>query len=588
VTVLSALNGYYDRLAANGGAPPYGYSYENIAFAIVLSPEGRALDVMPLVDTAGKKDRPQRLQVPQPSKRTSGVASNFLWDKTAYVLGVTESGSDRTRKEHAAFKALHEGALADTDDTGLRALRTFLADWVPEKFEQPPFVPAMRDANVVFRLDGELGYLHDRPAAREIWSRHAASGDVETGRCLATGDTAPIARLHPAVKGVYGAQSSGASIVSFNLDAFVSYGKDKGANAPVSEAAAFGYTTALNLLLGRASRNRVQIADASTVFWAEAADGGVRAAEAAEGLFATLVDPPAPDDAQEAAKVRDVLAKIEQGRPLEETDPDVEEGTRFYVLGLSPNAARLSVRFWYDGTLGDLAGQFRDHWEALRIEPAPWRTAPSVWRLLYETAAQRKAENIPPLIGGELMRAILTGGRYPRALLSCVVIRMRADHDINGMRAAICKACLIRNREDVPVSLNSDSQDLAYNLGRLFAVFAYAESSNERRNATIRDKYIGAASATPRRVFPILMRGYEHNRSALGKASGLKRGAGVKADRAVAQIIEQYDGDVPFPSSLKLEDQARFFVGYYHQERALFTSAAPQTDEATNEGEDHP
>lgn len=568
MTVLSALNSYYDRLAKKDAAPPYGYSYENISFAIILSPEGELVDVQDIRVTSDGRPRPRRLAVPQSFKRPGTTPrSFFLWDNTGFVLGVERHKKDKTQaavtsRKFEAFKTMHEGALANTGDEGLRALLSFLASWDPSNFPQTTINDEILDTNVVFRLDGEQGYLHERSAAQDIWARVLASADTEESLCLITGQVGSMARLHPAIKGVLGAQKSGASIVSFNLDAFTSYGKEQGANAPISERAAFGYTAALNKLLERGSPNRVQIADATTVFWAEAKERGEDTAEAAEGLFSILVDPPAPDDEQEAAQVRDILDKIQKGRPLKEAKPGVEEGTDFYVLGLSPNAARLSVRFWYDGTLGDLARRFRDHWAALYIEPTPWRTAPSIWRLLYETAAQRKAENIPPLLAGELMRAILTGGRYPRALLSAVITRLRADHDINGMRVAICRACLTRNGEDVSVNLNREKTNPAYRLGRLFAVLESVQrAALGKVNATIRDRYYGAASATPASVFPVLLRTTGHHISNLRKDG--KAGLAHWFEKEIGEIVGGLDAQ--FPRNLRIEDQGRFAVGYYHQ-----------------------
>lgn len=567
MTVLSALNGYYDRLAKKDAVPPYGYSYENISFALILSPEGKLLDVQDVRITSDGKPRPRRLAVPQSFKRPGTTPrSFFLWDNTGFVLGVERDRNDKTKvaatpRKFAAFKALHEEALANTGDEGLRALLSFLASWDPSGFSETTINSELLDGNVIFRLDGEQGHLHERPAAQTIWARLLSNSDADEGFCLITGDMAPMARLHPAIKGVLGAQMAGASIVSFNLDAFTSYDKEQGANASVSERAAFGYTTALNKLLERGSSNRVQIADATTVFWAEASKNGENAAQAAENLFATLVDPPTPDDAQEAAQVRSVLEKIEKGRPLKEADPDVEEGTHFYVLGLSPNAARLSIRFWYEGTLGDLARGFQVHWNALYIEPTLRQTAPAIWRLLYETAAQRKAENIPPLLAGELMRAILTGGRYPRALLSAVIMRLRADRDVNGMRAAICKACLIRNREDVPVSLDRSEENSGYRLGRLFAVLEGAQrAALGKVNASIRDRYYGAASATPASIFPVLLRNTGHHLSNLRRD---RAGLAHWFEKEIGEIMSGLGSKLP--SSLRIEDQGRFAVGYYHQ-----------------------
>ena len=584
MSILQALASHYDRLVRTDDAPEYGYSRERISYAVVLALDGKAIDVMDLRDTSGRTPRPSLRIVPRPVPRTSAIASNFLWDKTAYALGVKLDRDTQhpipAPREHAAFKALHESLLVETLDDGLIALRTFLDQWRADNYDSPMYSKDMLDANVVFRLDGEQQFIHDRPAARDIWRDHLAAQGERTARCLVSGEVAPIERLHPKIKGVRGAQSSGSAIVSFNLDAFKSFGREQGENAPISERAAFAYTTALNTLLAPDSGRRIQIGDATTVYWAEAA-GSEAASTAAEDLFSTIAEP--PTDAEEAVKVADKLSAVAQGRPLAGVAPEVDDHTRFYVLGLSPNAARLSVRFWFEGTIGEIARRIGEHWRDLRIEPEPWKSPPAAWRLLYETAVQRKAENIPPTLGGALMRAILTGSRYPRALLAAIIIRLRADGCVSGTRAAIAKAAIRRNerlsntetpKEDLLVSLDSNSDNIAYNLGRLFAAYAYAEISVAARNATIRDKYIGAASATPRRVFSVLMRGYEHNRAALAKAAdGKKRGAGVRADQAVGRIIDRLPGQDQLPATLHLEDQAQFFVGYYHQERAFYTKA---------------
>lgn len=590
MTILQALDGYYGRLTARDAVPPYGYSRERISYAVVLSPEGEPVDTQPLLEVSDGKARAMQMPVPRAIKRTSGIAANLLWDKTSYVFGRSGREGHRTADEHAAFKRLHEEALAETDDAGLVALRHFLESWTPERFSAALFHEDMLDTNVVFRLDGERAFLHDRPAAQALVAARAAEGAGKLGLCLVTGQRAPIARLHPAIKGVRGAQTSGASIVSFNLDAFESLGKTQGGNAPVSEAATFGYSTALNALLERDSRNRLRIGDTTTVFWAEAAEVGEESAEAAEMVFSVLLEPPSPSDEQEAAKVADVLTAIAQGRPLEEAEPKVRRGeTRFHVLGLAPNASRLSVRFWHVDSIGNLAQRIGEHWRDLRIEPQPWKVAPAAWRLLHETAVQRKTDNIPPLLGGALMTAILTGGRYPRSLLGAVVMRMRADRDINGLRAAICKACLARDfrlgfeKEDVPVSLNPEEPSAAYRLGRLFSVYESVQrAALGKVNATIKDRYFGAASATPASTFPMLERSSVHHLSSLRK--GDKGGLAHWFEREIDQILSGLD-TTAFPRSLRLQDQGRFALGYHHQ-RATRRSNAPDEIASDNqEGE---
>ena len=454
--------------------------------------------------------------------------------------------------------------LATCEDPGARAFLRFLDRWRAEDFENLRHAEDMRDANVVFRIAGaEREFLHQRPFVRDIWLNRLEQG--AKGLCLVTGERASIARLHPSVKGVTGAQPAGASMVSFDKDAFKSFGKERGANAPVSEGAAFAYTAALNTLLERDSRRRIRIGDATTVFWAEAA-GDEAHADAAEDLFSVLAEPPTDDE--ETAKVRNTLDAVAKGRPLAEVNPEVDEETRFCVLGLAPNAARVSIRFWHRNTIGEFARCIGEHWNDLRLEPAPWRTPPAAWRLLRETAAQGKAQNIPPTLGGALMRAILGGGPYPRSLLAAVVGRMRADKHVTGRRAAICKACLARDHrlglgeEDVPVGLSREEANPAYRLGRLFAEYEKVQqAAHPNVKATIRDRYFGAASATPASVFPLLARNSMHHLAWLRKND--KGGLARWFDGQIGEILDGM-GTV-FPRSLRLEDQGRFAIGYYHQ-----------------------
>jgi CRISPR-associated protein Csd1 len=583
MSVLAALKGCYDRVAddPDGGIAPYGYSEEKIAFALILNGSGEFIDYRDLRQASGRRLIPQPMQVPQAVKRTVAIAPNFLWDKTSYALGIEALPDERTQRVHEAFRAFHLAVLAGTDDQGLRALLLFVEGGPADLTGRLP--DDLLGGNLVFQVDGDRRYLHERPAARALWARMRAGAAAGEGLCLLSGERGPLARLHPSIKGVRGAQSSGASIVSFNLDAFTSYGKEQGENAPVSEAAAFAYTTALNHLLRQGSRNRVQIADASTVFWAESS------APVEEALVWSFFDPPAESETEagqlkarfdpgEAVKVRDILNQIAKGRPLEEAAPDLHGDTRFFVLGLAPNAARIAIRFWHEDTLGNLARRFAEHYRDLALEPAPWRTPPAIWRLLYETAVQRKAENIPPNLAGEVTRAILTGSRYPRALLAVVIMRMRADRIINGLRVAICKACLNRDarasgrREDVPMSLDKSDLNPGYRLGRLFSVLEAAQvAALGNVNASIRDRYYSAASATPASIFPTLVRNSKNH---------LKSVRSKKGDRLAnwyeKQIGEIIDGLKPaLPRNLTLDQQGRFAIGYYHEREAIFRRKLP-------------
>lgn len=582
MSVLASLVHAYDRLPEK---PAFGYSVQNIGMIVSLSEDGSVAGVTDWRDGEGKKRRPRPMLVPQPVKRTAGIAPNFLWDKTSYVLGVTAGEGKRKAEEHAAFKDRHEKELADTDDPGLKALLSFLMRWTPEQFVEPLWPEELKDQNVAFVLEADRHdnlWLHDRPAAQTVWARiSGASAGVEQ-ICLVTGDLGPVARLHPAIKGVWGGQSSGGSIVSFNLDAFTSYGHEQGNNAPVSEAAAFKYTTALNRFLERDSGHRIQIGDASTVFWADTSD--IDAARTAEcAFFAMFAEPEAmATDEAESKKIGILLERLRKGEQIEELDARLSEGVRFHVLGLAPNAARISVRFYFENDFGVLARNYQRFVDDMQVEPT-WREPyPQLWLYLRETAVLRKGENVPPNLAGEWMRSVLTGTNYPLTLLSAVQSRIRADGDVNALRVGMMKAVLVRNfKKEVPVSLDPENRNKGYLLGRLFAVYEQAQIAALGRNvnATIKDKFYGSASATPRRIFKLLDSGSANHLAKVGKE---RRGQRVNLERMIGSIMDAMSpGDDPFPASLDAVEQALFGLGYYHQRGEFFRKREPaETEEA--------
>lgn len=571
MTMLLALNRAYDRLAARGDVPPFGYSTEKIGFLIPLADDGSPHKPVDLRETNGKRQIPRALSVPQPVKRSSNIAPNFLWDNAAYVLGLSDRSVDHGIKTHSAFVDFHLDALKDTDDAGLIALLRFLQSWQPEQAAERGWSEDMIGSNIVFALERERRqnlYLHDRPAARDLWAGLSTASAGKDALCLVTGQRGPVARLHPAIKGVMGAQSSGASLVSFNLDAFTSYGHRQGDNAPISEAAAFAYASVLNKFLSRGSGHQIRVGDTATVFWADASDAELT--DTAETTFPALFS--SIDDAQETQKISHILEKIRAGETLASFAPNLAKGVRFYVLGLAPNAARLSVRFWFEGEFGHLVSNYQRFLHETAIDPPPLGPSPALWQYLLETAVRGKSENVPPNLAGDFMRSILTGTRYPATLLATLLARLRADKSINGRRTALLKALLIRNfnMKETPVSLDKDYIDTGYLLGRLFAVYERIQSAalGKDVNATIKDKYYGSASAQPRRVFAALDRGAAHHLSKIGKKSpGLR----VNLDRDVMAITEMMGpADDPFPASLSSAQQALFSLGYYHQRNAYF------------------
>lgn len=574
MSILSALVRAYERMP---DAPVPGYSVEKIGWAIALEDDGSVAHVIDLRTGDGKKKQPRALPVPQPPKRASGIAPVFLWDKTAYVLGVTAGEDKRTAREHAAFVDRHREWLAGSDDEGLRALLAFLESWTPEQFQPPLWPEEMKDQNVVFALEKERlrdRYLHDREAARAIWTGLGAAGDKPPAVCLVTGKSGSVARLHPAIKGVWGGQSAGGSIVSFNRDAFESYGHEQGDNAPVSDYAAFAYTTALNTFLKQGSRNRIQVGDASTVFWAEAPEPDPEAEAEAAALFGDMFagETAADTEAIEAAKVGALVARMVAGEPLAAVAPRLARGVRFHVLGLAPNAARISIRFHLSDDFGVIARRYLAFVAEMAVEPPPRVGRPALWRTLAETAVLGKRENVPPNLAGECLRAILAGTPYPLTLLATVLMRIRADGDINALRVGMLKAVLIRNfgRKETPVALDRSFTDRGYLLGRLFAVYEFVQRTalGAKVNATVKDKFYGAASAQPQKVFGILANGAANHFSKIGKDSMGRR---VQLERQLGEIMDLMEpGANPIPPHLSAEEQAMFALGYHHQYSEFF------------------
>ena len=569
--ILQALNEYYGRLRGydEPAVPPLGFAWRPVSFALVVGRNGSLIQVQDLREQAGKKLIARRMIVPSVGRMKSvGIDPDFLWGSTGYVLGADESNKpERLRNKFKEFKKLQQQLAGGTPDVGLAAVLGFLENWKPTDAHTLPVWDEMKGTNVVFRLDGKREYIHESPLIQEIWMKHYLQDDVEgKGTCLVSGEEASISRLHPGIKGVDRTATAEGALVSFNEESSWSYGKEQNFNAPVSKAAAFGYTAALNYLLRRDGRQRVKIGDAITVFWT-ARESPI------EGFMGLILDP--REDAGDLKSVRVFLEALREGKmPQTLGDPEIP----FFILGLSPSAARISVRFWLVSTVGEMAENIGQHFRDLtivrRYESDP--EFPGMWHLLRQTAVQGKTENIPPLVAGALMRSILTGAAYPQALLGAVVGRIKADQDINYLRGAIIKACLVRKSrisrigKEVKMALDKESTNVAYRLGRLFAALEKAQlDAIPGANTTIKDRYYGSASATPRIVFPQLLRSAQHH---IQKAE-----YGRWTDKMIEDIM---CGITEFPAHLSLDDQGMFAIGYYHQRQGFFAKSKDEKEDS--------
>lgn len=587
--ILQSLNDLYTRLSEDLTyeiAPP-GFSPQKISFRIVIKPDGSLVNI----DDARKPDEKKKLQndvmlVPGEAKPPgAGINPCFLWDNQTYLLGrqPEDKPDEFGQKRFEAFRKRHLDLETAVSTVEFSAVCRFLEQWSPERIPEFPNLSELGTGFGIFQIQGEKKAVHELPAIKNWWIRTVTAEEAgDSAQCLLTGEVAPIARLHPKIKGVVGAQAAGASLVSFNANAYESYGKSQSYNAPVSEAAAFQYGTALNsLLTGPQSRkHRIRIGDTSTVFWTEKRtlvedhlaaifSSGSQAIEEVQ-------------DITQRAQIQRLLEAVRSGGNFQEFG---EANTPFYILGLAPNAARLSIRFFHRSTIKDLIAKLHDHQKCIEMvrqfteqvgNRVPDPEFPAIWQILRETA--RVADEIPPLLSGALTRAIVEGTPYPEGLFSAIIRRIQADRTINYLRAATIKAVLVRNHnQTIPTMLDIESTDPAYLLGRLFSTLEKTqEDALGNVNAGIRDRFYSAASATPASVFPRLLRTYQHH---LSKLNG---GAKVNRERLVQEIISSI-GSSGFPNQFPLKKQGIFAIGYYHQRKEFFTKKEtnPSTETET-------
>jgi len=575
--ILQSLCSYYKRMP---DLPREGFERKEIPFVIELNKNGTVIQIEDTRTSEGKKKRAKQYRIPQGAKKSVNVAANLLWGNAEYVLGLPDSKKlaerkgkgkeseyrERLKEMHADFiKAIKSLPASCQNDEGIRAVLKFCEHSDPSglaRFGDVWKELQANNPNITFRLQGDTELVCQRPAIIDAVSK-LTEKVMPDGVCLITGDFDEIERLHPAIKGVWGAQTSGANVVSFNLPAFNSWGKEQGDNAPVGKHSVFAYTTALNHLLRKDSRQRLQVGDASTVFWADKPTP-------LEDQFSDIFAEPPKDDPDRNARALKALYES----PRQGIAPVKDHQTRFFVLGLGPNAARIAIRFWHVGTVAELAKTIQQHFDDLAIvRPSFEKPYLSVFRLLLATAVQSKSENIPPNLGGEVMRSIMECFPYPNTLFQGAIRRVRAEQDVTYSQAAVLKACLNRrgrseqtSEKEMTVSLDHSNINPGYRLGRLFAVLEkIQEEANPGVNATIRERFYGAASSTPVTVFSNLMKLKNHHLAKLEN-----RGRKVNLERLISEIV---DGVSDFPPHLNLADQGRFAIGYYHQRQTLFSKS---------------
>jgi CRISPR-associated protein Csd1 len=582
--ILQALKEYYDRKAADpeSDIAPEGFERKEIHFLVVIKPDGEFVSLEDTREINGKRLVGKVFMLPR-SRTRSGAKSYettfLLWDHAGYLFQLSKTNEQRDKEkaanQHKAWiESLHSLPDDLKKDAGVAAILLFYtkngSDAVRSASNWGECVK-LPSCNMTFRLAGDDVPVPCRPEvqryARNSIGQGAESEDENTatertGRCLVSGEYGQIARTH----GRTSINKDTKSLVSFQKNSgYDSYGKEQCYNAPVCKSVEFAYTTALNTLLKSRSQ-RLQVADATTVFWSE------KNSEFEKAMPLFFSDPPKDDPNKDSDAVKSLYESIWNGAYIV---PKV--ATRFYVLGLSPNSARISVRFWHVGTVQEVGARLKQHVTDLSIiHPLGANPALPLWKLLRATAVREEDKNIPPNLAGDTARSVLEGMLYPATLLHAAVLRVRAEHEVSYPRAALIKACINRKtrheepniKEELKVSLDTNNMNIGYRLGRLFAALEKIQSDAQGSpSATIRDRFYGAASGTPATVFGTLMRLKNHHLAKL--PDGLR----ITRERQLGEIMS---GITDFPPHLKLEDQGRFAIGYYHQMQDFYTRKEKQ------------
>lgn len=591
--ILQALVKYYETLLKQGKVEEPGWSAAKVSAEIQLDEEGKLLGILSLQNEVqrGKKTvlTDPLLQVPEVFKRSSGVRPNFLYDGSSYFFGVDSKGKPkRSIQCFEAARTFHHQLLDGCDSPVAQGVLKFFDSWQPDKAEENPVFQQNRDAIVgasglVFAVNGQEA--QQDPEIRRRWMDYKNEGggeNSEKGQCLVTGKVAEIALTHPNIKNVRGAQSSGAALVSFNAPSVESFGheEDQGLNAPVSEYAAFAYTTALNQLIREG--NSLLCGDTTVVFWAQSAE------PLYQQVYMNFLNPSGTGENREQT-VKAVLEKILQGAAADVDGITLSPDEPFYVLGLAPNAARLSVRFFWQNTFGVTLKHLQNHQKRLEIVRPAWERDRGaylpLWRLLKESVNPNATKKQAlPLLAGSLLRSILQDASYPEAMYRQFLLRIKAesgDAKISYPRGAFVKAYLLKNHQEkwggeITMNVNENCKAVPYVLGRMFAVLEGLQQDSSEVSATIKDRYFNAACATPGAVFPVLLKLANAHLNKLGRTN---KGLAVNTQKKLGSLMEKItmpDEGNPIPGRLTLDEQGMFILGYYQETQARYTKKEEQ------------
>lgn len=574
--LLQSLVKLYEAWAEKGEIEKLGWNPVKISYGISLDEEGNVDEIIHLKTNApkGNKEIPSLISLPMPVKRSVGVASNFLYDNATYVFGYDNSNKpDRAKQCFDCFRNVGNKVLENSEDEFSTVIKKFLQKDYSEFENLSDLLTELnctettvddilnKGANLLLMPLGK--FPTDSKAICESWNSYYEHSDAPKGVCLVTGKDDHIAKLHPVIKNIRGAQAAGASLVSFNATAFDSYGKENGYNAPVSEYAAFAYTSALNKLVSD-NDHRVFSGDTTVVCWTE--DGESAYQDVFAGIFNS-------DDEVKQKDLHDTIVSIVNGNEVKWEGIPLNPSNNFYILGISPNSARLSVRFFIQNTFGKVMENLLKNQQRMEMVKPGFEKFNYIplWRILGETVNKKSRDKkCKPHLAGDVLNSIIGDYNYPSTLYYGILGRISAEQNINWVKASVLKAYLLKNydskyKEEITVDYNENSNNKAYLLGVLFSNLEEIQNTaNPGIKSTIRDRYFTAASSTPSRVFPILI---DLAQNHIKKIPNV--GAKVNCQKMLTETMSKL-GD-KFPNRLKLDEKGMFQLGYYQRTQERFT-----------------
>lgn len=601
--ILTKLCEHYDFLLEKkpDEIPSVGFEVSNnIKYFLVLDSLGNLVNIIPNYVREGNRDVCKPHIIPTRITRRQHTRPHFLCDDTQYVLGlprpkgVDENGvvsdaEERIREERCeAFLNLHEDLFKGLDNPLVNAMLIFLRNWNPDDFKTLEMDRVIREdmknvqGLVGFLLRDNNEMLMDYKEVKDAWVTYLYDvewADNKEKQCLITGKHGKATRLHNRILGA-GGRSTGVNLISFDKPSFRFQGKSQGDNAPISIEAMHKYTVALNHLLDYNNNNSIRINEQRIIFWART--------EAATGLINSFFRP--PDDESELKKFYEYMEHVSQGRPLNKWNPELEDSTEVYMLLLSPNSARLVIQGWGQWTLKELSERLTEHYNDMYLEPVPWKRPPSVFYLVRQTISDNKdSDSIDPTMTNDILNAIFGGWLYPNKMLTSTLLAIRSDRNVNGIRAAICKAVINRKhrklvnyeKETIPMSLDKNEKGAGYLMGRLLSLAETIQraSRGSRAGSGVVGKFYSSASTTPAHTFPSILRNTQNHLIKLYKN---KPGLAVNFEKALSEILEKVEN---FPKTLTLEEQGMFVVGFYHQTNESYRSVK-RDDKVIEDGAD--